>query len=143
MYRRLKYLHLIENFIEISWPEFIETSEGMVFIKNEYDVNYSKNTNYKCTDYTANESFINHIHVEDKIGIKLNKSFKEVIKTIGNMWAVKLKREFPNYKFRIYLSCSDDYVLRFHKIHDNEPFWLNEIEWKDEIEKGNLYVWEI
>lgn len=143
MYNRLTYLQLMERFVGISWPEFIETPEGMVFIKKEYDVNYSKNTDYSCTDYTASESFINHIHIEDKIGIKLNKCYKEIIKTIGNMWAAKLKGEFPNYKFRIYLCCNDDYVLRFHKIHDNEPFWLNEIERKDEIEKGKLYIWEI
>lgn len=134
---------IIEKFLSLSWPEFIQSKKGLIFIKDNVDLYKFEQYGDGYTDKTGCESSINHIHMNDVIGFKAGKDFKKIIRLVGDIWACKLKNEFPNHRFRIYLTYEDDFVIRFHQIHESEPYWLNESDWQEKISKGEIVIWDI
>lgn len=130
---------LLEKLISLLWIDYFETNEGLILINNPNGkVSIDK---INGQDKTAIESLVNHIHLSDIFDVKLSTDFVLIAKKVGDIWATKLKRDFPNHKFRIYLTCEDDIILRFHQVHDGEPNWLNEFDWKEEISSGKIFIW--
>lgn len=66
----------------------------------------------------------------------------KVGKQIAHLWFLKLKQDFPQYRFRVYYTQYDNPIVRFHRVRDNEPNWLSEEAWKDEIKNGTIIVFD-
>ncbi|XDD45337.1 hypothetical protein AB3N60_11475 [Leptospira sp. WS39.C2] len=129
------------------WPEFIDKN-GMIFIKCEY----SKIKKIP-TDPIEAECFINHLHILDLFNHSAdlpnepfwNSEHPNFIdawnlgKNISEMWKEKLERDFPKDIFRIYLSKTDNPILRFHKVRKNHKNWFenqnNSNQFKNEKNK--------
>jgi len=47
-------------------------------------------------------------------------------KRIARLWALKLKMDFPSYRFRVYYTQCDNPIVRFHKVRDGEACWLSD-----------------
>lgn len=144
----------LENFSKImafAWPKFIESKSGLVFIVGEWNGSpkeikeverclYMEVARSRCFDKTDYEASVNHYHVDIELNLKPTKQLKKVCRTIGEMWVAKLKKDFPEKHFRVYL---DDTILRFHQIHEGESPWLPEKDFIQEIKKGKIVIWEI
>ena len=65
--------------------------------------------------------------------IDISKTFRkypleglQFAKKLMEMWATKLKLEFPQYKFSVILTFQDDdTIVRFHRLRDEETQWIN------------------
>jgi len=135
-------IEALEKIIPLVCIDFIETKDGLIFLNQGNDSDLERNI-IPDTDKTAIESLENHIHISEKLGIRTCFKLFLVAKKIGEVWAEKLKMEFPSRNFRIYLNYSDDIILRFHQVHEGESNWLNESDWSSEISKGKLIVWDV
>lgn len=143
-------IDLLEKIIPIVCINFVETKEGLVFIKKEQNIKESQSRNSVIErnalpniDKTALESLENHIHINEILGKKVGRILFRVAIIIGEAWANRLKSEFPGKHFRVYLAKSDDITLRFHQVHEGEPNWLNDNNWKSDISKGRLVLWDV
>lgn len=45
---------------------------------------------------------------------------------MAQMWATKLKTDFPGKRFRIYYTQHDSPIVRFHKVRPDEHVWLTD-----------------
>jgi hypothetical protein len=131
---------------ELLWPDFIEVSGCIVaaFQCGDGEVKISG-------DKTGTECFINHTHLLDQFS---NRTTLQTLQRVSEnldlaeeaydyahpdfiaacelgtkmakMWALKLKFDFPESRFRIYYTQYDDPIVRFHKVRIDEPFWLSD-----------------
>ena len=117
------------------WPDFV-VEHGCVFLGGH------SGTNPPPADDTATgwESFVNHTHIfdefkndasafdsEEVVFNELHLDFIsacELGQRIAKLWALKLKLDFPNERFRVYYTQYDNPIVRFHKVRDDEPQWL-------------------
>jgi hypothetical protein len=143
--------------LDFFWPEFKEI-EGSIFLSWE--------TVRKICDpelginYTGMEAFINHNHIVDLFRHEVSREptkdndswfdyshpdFKflcEVGKKLAQMWYRKLKIDFPQYRFRVYYTQEDDPIVRFHRVRPEEPYWLDEANWRDDIKHGKIMIYD-
>ncbi|MGG4197282.1 hypothetical protein [Paenibacillus sp. UNC217MF] len=116
--------------IELIWPTFIEV-DGCVIIQKDSESERKLNLDFILSqfgDRTGFEAAESHVHMRD-----VSKFFEEnpieglrFAKKVVSMWAAKLKLDFPNYRFLIILTFhGDDSIVRFHKLRNNEPLWVN------------------
>lgn len=107
---------------------------------------------------TETECFVNHTHILDEFRNRAtseqrehaSKDFDvvehfyddthpdfisacEIGATIAQMWALKLKLDFPHDRFRVYYTQYDNPIVRFHKVRLNEPVWLTDEAVRDGI----------
>ncbi|AJS59005.1 hypothetical protein UB51_11590 [Paenibacillus sp. IHBB 10380] len=139
--RNKKMLETIENkyvnkyhdqseLIDVFWPKFVEVEECILIQKNS-----EKNTEIKFDhiikqfgDRTGFEASESHVHMID-----ISKTFRKFpleglrfAKKLMEMWATKLKLDFPHYRFNVILTFhDDDTIVRFHRLRDEETLWLN------------------
>jgi hypothetical protein len=117
------------------WPDFIE-EHGCVFL------GWHSGSNPPPADDTATgwESFVNHTHIFDEYTNDASTFVSEEVvynehhpdflsacelgQRIAKLWALKLKLDFPNERFRVYYTQYDNPIVRFHKVRDDEPQWL-------------------
>lgn len=134
------------------WPEFIDKN-GMIFIKCEYS-----KVEKIPTDPIEAECFINHLHILDLFTHSADlpdepfwdsehPDFKDAWnlgKHISEMWKVKLEKDFPKDNFRIYLSKSDNPIVRFHKVRKNHINWFEKESYlnQSENEKNKIIIIE-
>lgn len=132
------------------WPEFIQIN-GMVFLKNEY----SESQNIPEEPIEA-ECFINHIHILDLFSHNASlpdepfwdynhpdfQKAWDVGNTLIELWQTKLKRDFPNERFKIYLTKFDNPIIRFHKMRIGQIDWIAESTNIQEINDGNIIILE-
>src|SRR5262249_47937221 len=52
----------------------------------------------------------------------------ELGRKMAQMWAIKLKFDFPNERFRVYYTQYDNPIVRFHKVRPDEHVWLSDDE---------------
>lgn len=129
------------------WPEFIEEN-GCIFASF-----HGGSPSLAGDDKTGTECFINHTHIMDEFlneavfrtRKRLSKELEEVEKiydeshpdfiiacelgkTMARMWAIKLKSDFPNERFRVYYTQYDNPIVRFHKVRPNEKVWLSDTD---------------
>src|SRR5438105_4626149 len=123
------------------YPPFFEI-EGAVFLASELPAKGINLSDF--SDKTAAECFYNHVHILDHFqhGAALDGNdaedafwdchhpdFRhgcEVAKTMALIWRQKLSADFPKYRFRIYYLEQDNPIVRFHRVHEGEAYWLDE-----------------
>jgi len=139
--------------LSLYWPDFIETN-GAIFLRQSFPVKGINWAGY--FDKTAAETFYNHHHLldlfthdariehdENNFWNREHNDFKVacyVGKIVIKLWAIKLKDEFPEQEFRLYFSASDNPTIRFHTVRENEPYWLSETDWVEQIASGEIVV---
>jgi hypothetical protein len=119
------------------WPEFTE-EHGCVFLS------WHSGSNPPPANDTATgwESFVNHTHVFDEFANDASAFVSEEVvydehhpdflsacelgQRIAKLWALKLKLDFPNARFRVYFTQYDNPIIRFHKVRDGEEHWLSD-----------------
>ena len=122
----------------ILWPDFIE-EHGCVLL------GWHAGSNPPPADDTATgwEAFVNHTHILDEFvnadevstfaseEVVYNENHPDFISAcelgqkIANLWALKLKLDFPFARFRVYYTQYNP-IVRFHKVRDDEPQWLSD-----------------
>jgi hypothetical protein len=121
----------------ILWPDFTE-EHGCVLL------GWHSGSNPPPPNDTATgwESFVNHTHVfdeftndavehvsEEAIYNEHHPDFlaaSELGQRVAKLWALKLKLDFPSARFRVYYTQYDNPVVRFHRVRDDEPFWMTD-----------------
>ncbi|WP_435623779.1 hypothetical protein [Flagellimonas sp.] len=120
-------IRLAIGYSTIFWPEFLEY-DNCIFIKSHFSPdNYEEWTKSKSiSDYRQIESVINHIHILDFFTFeKQNEINVEQVKYLGcilqEIYAAKLKTEFPNRKFTVTFNGKEkledliEYQLTFYQ----------------------------
>ncbi|HYE74513.1 MAG TPA: hypothetical protein VEF04_14335 [Blastocatellia bacterium] len=139
--------------LEIYWPDFSEI-DGAIFLTRELPKRGINLTIFH--DLTEAEAFYNHIHLldlfshrariegdEDDFWDRNHPDFQmacSIGKDIIKMWAHKLKAEFRHKEFRLYFTSDFDPTVRFHTVHENEPEWLSESNWGEQISDGRIVI---
>jgi hypothetical protein len=121
----------------ILWPDFVE-EHGCVFL------GWHSGSNPPPDNDTATgwESFVNHTHIFDEFAndattlvsedVVYNEhhpdflSACELGQQIAKQWALKLKLDFPSARFRVYYTQYDNPIVRFHRVRDDEAYWLSD-----------------
>ena len=121
-----KELHNISSVVS---PIFIEV-EDCVLIKDGNEDIKKLNMNLITKAYgdkTGFETSNNHIHISQYVddGYKSPIEGLKLAMYILDVWKIKLKTDYPEYKFHLILSYDGkESTLRFHKYRENEGFWL-------------------
>ncbi len=120
----------------------IKDVNGCLIIDNHSEIDIEK-VNFDRIlrmhgDKTGYEASSNEIRVNDFIdGDSID--FRSVLAlgiNILDVWSINLKRDYPNNRFCLMVTCGDDSViLRFHQVRDDENMWLVE-----DLEKYNEAV---
>jgi hypothetical protein len=142
----------------IFWPDFEEV-DGSIFLANDQPKSTSDLQN--GLDRTGMEAFYNHTHMIDLF--KHNASLQPIDedddrfydqddpdfsalcklgKTLAQMWFQKLQIDFPQYDFRVYYTQDDNPIVRFHRVRPDEPNYIDEEQWIEEIEYGKVIIYD-
>jgi hypothetical protein len=135
---------------EYLWPDFVER-DGCVFLATKTPASLPDNpTSFPCgLDRTGVEALANHIHVLDLFGHECNlvqeghpdfRAACEIGKVMAQTWFARLSRDFPHYRFRVYYTEKDNPIVRFHRVRENEAVWLDEADWLQAVEQGEVIV---
>src|ERR1017187_2838898 len=134
-------LRSAEMVLQFLWPEFV-VENGMVLLARHAGSNPCPSGT--LTDW---ESFINHTHVFDEFSSESEAVRQSTVshdeieityderhpdfraacrlgKTAARLWAMKLKEDFPDERFRVYYTQYDNPIVRFHKVREDEAPWL-------------------
>lgn len=108
----------------------------------DIDGNMKKTSVCIDVDKTATEALYNHIHFDNlfsrNISLEERRKFTTII---ADTLYSHLKRDFPLRKFKIYIEIDEGCLtIRFTQIHSNEDSWLNEDDFIDQINAGDLVV---
>ena len=66
----------------------------------------------------------------------------ELAKRIGQMWLAKLEQDFPERRFRVYVSRHDDPIIHFHQVRPGEQPWLSDAEGEAQLARDELAIYE-
>lgn len=130
------------------WPEFVE-QDGAVFLKSALENSYGI-----PDEPMAAECFVNSVHlldifkndasVDDEPYWDSNHtdfiSAFELSLKISEMWACKLSKDYPNYKFVIICTKYDNPMIKFHKLREDGKLYFNPIDWASEIKEGSVKI---
>ena len=140
---------------DVFWPAFVE-QDGCVFLAREARgaVDVSKHRTR-----TAAESFQNHVHVTDVfrhaipgaedpdqgywVHDEAHADFErawQLGRRLAEMWAAKLRAEFPARVFRVYLTRRDTPIVRFHEVRAGEEPWMSDGEVAARASANDLVV---
>jgi hypothetical protein len=139
----------------IFWPAFVE-QDGCVFLAREVRGRVDLT---KHRTRTAAESFQNHVHVTDVFRHAIpgaedpeegfwrydesHPDFErawQLGRRLVEMWAAKLRGEFPERAFRVYLTRRDAPIVRFHEVRAGEEPWMSEGEVAARASANDLVV---
>lgn len=132
---------------KILWPSFIEL-DGCTYA--EFQSGEGPITLLR-DGMTETESFVNHTHIFDEFrnraaSTQLIEKYEclDVIEEqydttspdfiaacklgyeMARMWAIKLKADFPQKRFRVYYTQYDNPIVRFHTVREDEPVWISD-----------------
>ncbi len=135
------------------WPDFIEDN-GAVFLRQYFPNGGIDWLNFP--DLTGAETFYNHVHLldifvhdaqiendENNFWNRTHVDFKtasDVAKIVLKLWAKKLTDEYPNLEFRLYFCAHDDPTIRFHSVRIDEPVWLSETDWAEQLASEEIVI---
>jgi len=145
------------SLLHIFWPDFEEVY-GSVFLAGTKTKTLSDPENGR--DRTEIEVHLNHVHMIDLF--KHNASLQpadeddrfydqghpdfsilcEVGKMLAQMWFQKLRADFPGYDFRVYYTQEDNPIVRFHRIRQDEPNWIDDDQFSEEIQLGKVIIYD-
>lgn len=140
---------------DLFWPTFEERDGCVVFAGGKYPQLAQLETR------TAAEAFYSHTHILDEFlhsipfgphpegdGIAPDWSHPEfavaceLARVIGQMWLRKLEADFPNHRFRVYVTTLDDPIVRFHRVYANERPWHSDEEAAAAFASGEVSIFE-
>ena len=128
-----KHLKNLRYLMPIIYPSFftsfISTSEELVFLNEEEDVNFhtgeSKqiNENFIVDNKTQWEAMCNHFHLFEKVKMADYAIALEIGTAIAQNLLNELFNIFPDKNFVVYLqlNINETTIIRFHQIWDDEP----------------------
>lgn len=143
---------------DVFWPDF-EEIDGSIFLatdqpKKTCDLEHD-------LDRTGMEAMLNHTHifyvfknnagrqpVEDGDYQFYDPSHPDFLKlcdlgkTLAQMWFQKLQIDFPHYDFRVYYTQEDNPIVLFHRVRPDEPNYLDEERWSEEIKSGKVIIYD-
>ena len=133
--------------LQVFWPDFVEV-DGCFYARFQYAGGPVKQLS---DGKTETECFINHTHIFDEFR---NEATREEIENVSEelevveefydtshpdfitaceigremarMWALKLKLDFPQHRFRVYYTQYDNPIVRFHMVRMDEALWLTD-----------------
>jgi len=127
------------SLLRILWPAF-ELRDGGVFLEGTHTGQLGD-----FATLTEAEAFYNYTHMTDAFVHRMRYVHDEsldgerpdpddpehvlsweVVRQIGMMWLQKLRLDFPHDRFRVYVTRYDEPIVRFHKVREHEPFWLDD-----------------
>lgn len=138
------------------WPEFKEV-DGLILLAWERSIPIEPE---KGWDHTGVEAYCNHTHMVDlfRSGLERENETREeftfdydhpdfqvlceVAKMMAECWLAKLKRDFPHYRFRVYYTQYDNPIVRFHRVRDNEGYWIYAEDNEDAIRNGEIIIYD-
>ncbi len=151
MKSRIKAQTAVE-LLQIFWPDFVEANDLVLL---PWESAAAPSNVQREMDHTGVEAFLNHTHIMDLFRHEVawedghydhhSPDFKdlcEIGKKLAGIWYQKLQVDFPNYRFRVYYTQDDDPIVRFHRVRENEPYWLSENSYSDEVEQGTVIVYD-
>jgi hypothetical protein len=150
---------IAKDLLDIFWPEFIEEHD-YVFAAFHRGPGSPRSERAK----TELECFINHTHVMDEFLNEATLEHRQEVseeldeieriydvshpdfiaacelgRRMAQMWAIKLKFDFPHERFRVYYTQYDNPIVRFHKVRPDEHVWLTDeglLETSDPLFRG-------
>jgi hypothetical protein len=132
--------------VQLLWPDFVEVN-GCIFAGFQCGDGGEDSS----ADKTETECLVNHTHLLDEFHnnatFETREHFSEQLDSaeetydnahpdfiaacrlgtrMAEMWALKLKFDFPENRFRVYYTQYDNPIVRFHKVRVDEPVWLSD-----------------
>jgi hypothetical protein len=154
---RIKIKTAVE-LMHVFWPDFVER-DGSIFLPWEKVVQISDFEH--GLDFTGMEAFQNHTHIIDLFGHEAGREpagesddcffdynhpdfmlLCEAGKKLAQMWFQKLRVDFPHYRFRVYYTQEDNPIVRFHRVRAEEPYWLDEEMYGEDVKLGKIIVYD-
>ncbi len=142
--------------LETFWPEFAEV-QGCIIRKDCIQSGMELSRFYDRTQF---ETLYNHIHIlrlfrhkadnpqakeaEDDFFLPKHPDFRiacQIGKTMGEILALKLKRDFPTDRFRVYYTEEDSPIVQFHRVYNNEEFLLQDKD-ADFTDGQKVLIWD-
>jgi hypothetical protein len=136
------------------WPEFREHDGAIVLAS--VTARPLAEWNGTVTEY---ERFYGHTHVQDlftwrvpmvhepewdaEVPDTASPEFAvawELARKVGAMWLAKLAADFPEYRFRVYVTKLSDPIIHFHRVRDGERPWITDDEAREPVGRGALVV---
>lgn len=136
--------HEYSELIDIIWPTFFEV-DGCVLIQKDGEPTRTLNEGHilnQFGDRTGFEAAESHVHMIDVSSFFVENPLEGLrfAMKIMSIWALKLKMDFPYYKFLIILSFhDDDTIIRFHRLRIDEKPWIN-IDRLDEYKEEGVMI---
>ncbi len=122
----------IENICLLLYPEFKEVNGCILLNLSEGSIPNKINIEKVIQtygDFTAYECSCNEIRLNDYIDYTEGneRSILKFALQLQKSWIVKIKRDYPSYKFCFVLSYDGEFAtLRFHRIRENERLFLTD-----------------
>jgi hypothetical protein len=148
-------ISLANKLLNKLWPDFKEV-DGLILLPWMHPIPLDPS---KGMDHTGVEAFCNHTHMidifthhADRIPTSQEDDFFldeehpdfkllcDTGKRIAHLWFIKLKQDFPQYRFRVYYTQNDNPIVRFHRVRQGEPFWLDEKDCQEEIINTSIII---
>jgi hypothetical protein len=136
-----------KQLLQVFWPNFVEV-DGCFYAGFQCS---GGPINQLSDGKSETECFINHTHIFDEFRnhatrqeveqlsdeLEVVEAFYdtshpdfisacEIGREMARMWALKLKMDFPQHRFRVYYTQYDNPIVRFHMVRKDEPVWLTD-----------------
>ncbi len=146
------------SLMDTFWPDFKEIDD-MVFLSSVQVTNPSSWLGDQW-DHVAIEEHVNHTHMIDLFSHHAGRTptpendlyydFEHpdfdllclVGKRIARLWYLKLKQDFPQYRFRVYYTQYDNPIVRFHRVREGEPNYMDEKDREEDIKKEWVIIYD-
>ena len=134
--KRIDYFELFASLFTFKSIYDEKGNEYVLLSMSEYD------SIQNIKDKVAFEALENHVHLLDRIKKVEFERLIPVAKTLGQALADRLKSQFPDKQFYIYVSLTlnDSMIIRFHQKWENEAPYYEPGDNDGEVER--LFVYE-
>lgn len=133
--KRIEYFELLAKIF--TFKKILDEKGNEYVLLSMSELNEIKN----IEDKTAFEALENHVHLVDNLKKEEFERLIPVAKILGQLLAHRLKYQFPNKHFYIYVSLrlKDSMIIRFHQKWENEEPYCDPKDFNGEIEKVFMY----
>ena len=144
----------------VLWPRFVQEA-GCIFVSLDEaflstDESDKPGVPWRDLDRTGIESVENKVDVLDLFKHARNvwdqrrkryrrrhphfRTAQTLAVVMAQTWFAKLRDEFPSDAFRVYYTGTGNVTVRFHRIYEGEPVWLDEKNFEHELARGRILV---
>jgi hypothetical protein len=163
--QKLVSVRTASHLLQVFWPDFVEL-DGCIFAKFQC----SGDPLCQLSDgRTETECLVNHTHIFDEFRNRATTAHREKVsddldvveesydsahpdfvaaceigRQMARIWAIKLKADFPDRRFRVYYTQYDNPVARFHMVRSDERVWISDDQLKSATEPtfGNALIFD-